>query len=98
MSPPRTGFSSENSNSWAAAGNSNSSWAEMELDVIGHFDVWPLTWQVMMMRMTVMIMRVMMMIWQVSQIYILRLLTPLAEYQDFIALTQGTNILEIIER
>ena len=26
--------------------NSNSSWAEMELDVIGHFDVFPLTTQV----------------------------------------------------
>ena len=34
---------------------------------------------------------------QVSQIFILRLLTPLAEYQDFLALTQGTKILEILE-
>ena len=51
----------------------------MELDVIGHFDVYPLTPQA-------------------SQIFILRLLTPLAEYQDFLALTQGTKILEILER
>ena len=62
-----------------SAENSNSSWAEMELDVIGHFDVFPLTSQA-------------------SQIFILRLLTPLAEYQDFLALTQGTKILEILEK
>ena len=37
MSPPRGGFSAE---------NSNSSWADMELDVIGHFKVSPLTNQV----------------------------------------------------
>ena len=35
----RAGFSAE---------NSNSSWAEMELDVIGHFDVYPLTPQVIL--------------------------------------------------
>ena len=56
--------------------NSNSSWAEMELDVIGHFEIYPITLQA-------------------SQIFILRLLKPLAEYQDFLSLTQGSKILEV---
>ena len=70
MSPPRSGLLSSE--------NSNSSWAEMELDVIGHYDVFPLTTQT-------------------TQIFILRLLTPLAEYQDFLSLTRGIKVLEILE-
>ena len=34
---------------------------------------------------------------QASQIFILRLLTPLAEYQDFLPLTQGTGLLHLLE-
>ena len=69
LSPPRV----------TSAENSNSSWAEMELDVIGHYDIFPLTLQA-------------------SQIFILRLLTPLAEYQDFLSFSHEKNILEILEK
>eukprot|EP00092_Neocalanus_flemingeri_P098180 GFUD01125193.1.p1 GENE.GFUD01125193.1~~GFUD01125193.1.p1 ORF type:complete len:1498 (-),score=483.98 GFUD01125193.1:148-4641(-) len=68
MSPPRS-----------STENSSSSWAEMELNVIGHFEIFPVSLQA-------------------SQIFILRLLTPLAEYQDFLSLTQGSRILEVLER
>ena len=51
----------------------------MELDVIGHYDIFPLTLQA-------------------SQIFILRLLTPLAEYQDFLSFSHEKNILEILEK
>ena len=77
--------------------NSNSSWAEMELDVIGHFDVFPLTTQVKLQIFIKLLVLHRLFLTQVSQIFILRLLTPLAEYQDFLALTQGTKILEILE-
>ena len=69
-SPPRAGFNNTD--------NSNSSWAEMELNVIGHFEIYPLSLQA-------------------SQIFILRLLTPLAEYQDFLPLTQGAGLLHLLE-
>ena len=69
-SPPRAGFINTD--------NSNSSWAEMELNVIGHFEIYPISLQA-------------------SQIFILRLLTPLAEYQDFLPLTQGTGLLHLLE-
>ena len=69
-SPPRAGFIN--------ADNSNSSWAEMELNVIGHFEIYPISLQA-------------------SQIFILRLLTPLAEYQDFLPLTQGAGLLNLLE-
>jgi hypothetical protein len=46
----------------ASRENSNSSWAEMELNIIGHFEIYPINLQT-------------------QQIFILRLLTPLAEYQ-----------------
>ena len=62
----------------AGMGDSNSSWAEMELNVIGHFEIFPVSLQA-------------------SQIFILRLLTPLAEYQDFLGLTQGSKVLQLIE-
>jgi len=68
LSPPRS-----------STENSSSSWAEMELNVIGHFEIYPVSLQA-------------------SQIFILRLLTPLAEYQDFLSLTQGSKILEVLER
>jgi len=68
MSPPRS-----------STENSSSSWAEMELNVIGHFEIYPVSLQA-------------------SQIFILRLLTPLAEYQDFLSLTQGSRILQVLER
>lgn len=42
--------------------SSNSSWAEMELNIIGHFEIFPISTQT-------------------KQIFIIRLLTPLAEYQ-----------------
>ena len=42
--------------------SSNSSWAEMELNIIGHFEIFPISTQT-------------------KQIFIMRLLTPLAEYQ-----------------
>ena len=35
---------------------------------------------------------------QASQIFILRLLTPLAEYQDFLSFSHEKNILEILEK
>ena len=70
LSPPRVASSAE---------NSNSSWAEMELDVIGHYDIFPLTLQA-------------------SQIFILRLLTPLAEYQDFLSFSHEKQILAILEK
>ena len=44
---------------------SNSSWAEMESHMIGHFPIYPLTLSA-------------------KQIFILRLLTPLGEYQEFL--------------
>ena len=66
MSPPRS-----------STENSSSSWAEMELNVIGHFEIYPVSLQA-------------------SQIFILRLLTPLAEYQDFLSLPQGSRILQVI--
>jgi len=68
MSPPRS-----------STENSSSSWAEMELNVIGHFEIYPISLQA-------------------RQIFILRLLTPLAEYQDFLSLTQGSCILQLLER
>ena len=51
----------------------------MELDVIGHVDIYPLTLQA-------------------SQIFILRLLTPLAEYQDFLSFSHEKQILTILEK
>ena len=32
---------------------------------------------------------------QANQFFVLRLLTPLAEYQSFLAITKGVNILEV---
>ena len=46
--------------------SSNSSWAEMEPQIIGHFPIHPLTEAA-------------------KQIFIIKLLTPLAEYQEFLA-------------
>ena len=43
--------------------NSNSSWAEMEPQIIGHFPIHPLSLQA-------------------KQVFVVRLLTPLAEYQE----------------
>ena len=68
MSPPRS-----------STENSSSSWAEMELNVIGHFEIYPISLQA-------------------RQIFILRLLTPLAEYQDFLSLTQGSCILQVMRK
>ena len=76
MSPPRQAMTVTGSSS---LDNSNSSWAEMELDVIGHVDIYPLTLQA-------------------SQIFILRLLTPLAEYQDFLSFSHEKQILTILEK
>jgi len=62
-----------------SAENSSSSWAEMELNIIGHFEVFPISLQT-------------------KQIYILRLLTPLAEYQDFVPMAQEHQILTVVKK
>ena len=56
---------------------SNSSWAEMESQVICHFHIHPLTNAA-------------------RQVFILRLLAPLAEYQDFLSFTIDSGVLDII--
>ncbi len=52
--------------------NSNSSWAEMEPQIIGHFPIHPLSRQA-------------------RQIFALKLLTPLAEYQE-VRSTRSTGL------
>lgn len=52
---------------------SNSSWAEMESQLIGHFPIFPLTLSA-------------------KQVFIMRYLQPLAEYQDFLQHINDENI------
>lgn len=56
---------------------SNSSWAEMESQLIGHFPIFPLTLSA-------------------QQVFILRYLQPLAEYQDFLQHINDENIPELL--
>jgi hypothetical protein len=49
----------------SSADGSNSSWAEMEPQIIGHFSIYPLSDIA-------------------KQIFIIKLLSPLAEYQEFL--------------
>ena len=56
---------------------SNSSWAEMESQIIGHFQTHPLTLQA-------------------QQIFIIRLLTPLAEYQEFVSVIIDENLISLV--
>ncbi|XP_040569927.1 DDB1- and CUL4-associated factor 1 isoform X2 [Lepeophtheirus salmonis] len=56
---------------------SNSSWAEMEAQIICHFRIHPLTLVG-------------------KQVFILRLLSPLAEYQEFLSFTVDSGVLELI--
>ena len=56
---------------------SNSSWAEMETQIIGHFKVHPVTTKV-------------------EQIFIMKLLTPLAEYQEFLNYVPEYQVHELL--
>ena len=51
----------------------------METNIIGHFDIYPLTLQT-------------------KQVFILRLLTPLAEYQDFVPVATESQILSVVKK
>ena len=58
-----TGVAASSSSALLSHNNSNSSWAEMEPQIIGQFPVHPLTLQA-------------------KQVFVVRMLTPLAEYQE----------------
>ena len=56
---------------------SNSSWAEMESQLIGHFPIYPLTTSA-------------------KQVFVLRYLQPLGEYQEFLQHIVDENIHELL--
>ena len=77
MENGRTFFSLTADDDHFCISRSNSSWAEMESQLIGHFPIHPLTLSA-------------------KQVFALRYLQPLAEYQDFLQHIVDENIRELL--